>query len=645
MQFLPQEKVNDLSDLSSKDRLNAFQQAISDGKENLLEKHEKLMEYQDSTKNAKANIESQERKLEDLKRDEERDKVRVQRFQTMQKHKDKKQRFILIKNFVEWQMKKELVELTVSFHEEWKRQHEEVKEKLMKDVNLELAKLSKEEPVLRKKLFREKNVLEDKGSQEYKLFQKAQAAKAGLIGNVERVRKYKAEVRSLMEDNCMYDQQMKQKEVEFVQLRDAAEESRAARERQNEESRKEIEHLKKQIVAFQPKENHLQTKQEECELLIHDLEAKKNEVERKLGGIEQFEENRISALRSSNFFMNAGVSLENTMKLWTLIQQNKSRFRAEVFPPPIISLGCQKKHLDILMNAIPINMLMTIVCQSAQDLKETNKLARENGLHRIANSRVDNTNMDFIWNQMIDYKRLGFECSLLEYLHGPDGVLAFLCQEARVQNVFYGKQEPDLRGMDSNTNRQLKTYFVYNKEHGVFKKTVRRFNNYTGNMNTVDSHHNFYGSHGIAFTYFKDQGNVRLVKIIHKSFFSAAESQLFAERANFAKQLEFQERRKHDLKRERQEIHTKMSTLNRDIQSLKEELATGNHKEKQLKQVKRQFIGIMRKKKNVPALVLEIQKFMKEQIEFSLINSKVSLVLSKVSLKINLENWTMSCNA
>jgi len=71
-----------------------------------------------------------------------------------------------------------------------------------------------------------------------------------------------------------------------------------------------------------------------------------------------------------------------------------------------------------------------------------------------------------------------------------------------------------------------------------------------------------------------------------------------------------------------------MSTLDRDIQSLKEELSTGNHKEKQLKQVKRQYIGIMRKKKNVPALVLEIQKFMKEQIEFSLINAKVSLVLS-----------------
>jgi len=606
MQFLPQEKVNDLSDLSSKDRLTAFQQAISDGKENLLEKHEKLIEYQKNTINAKDNIIGQERTLEDLKRDEERDKVRVERFQTMQKHKDKKQRFVLIKNYVEWTMKKELVEYTVACHEEWKRQHEEVKEKLMKDVNLQLAKLSKEEPALRKKLLREKNVLEDKGSQEYKLFQKALAAKAGLVANVERVQKYKAEVRNLMEENLLLDEQMKKKEAEYVQLRDAAEESRAARERQKEESRQEIEHLKKQIVAFHPKENGTRTKQEECEQLIHDLESKKIEVERKLSGFEQYEQNRINALRSSTF-AKAGVSLDNTLKLWELIESNKSRFRAEVFPPAILSMGCQQKHLDIMINAIPINMLMTIVCQNAQDLKETNKLARENNLTRIANGRVDNINIEAVWNSMIDFKRLGFECALLEYLHGPDGVLAFLCQEARIQNVFYGKQEPNLSGMDQNTDRNLKTYFVYNKERGVFKKTVRRYNQYTGNMNTVDSHHGFYGAHGKAFTYFKDP---------------AAESEFFAERANFAKQLEFQERRKHDLKKERQEINSKISALERDIQSLKEDLATGNHKEKQIKQVLRQFMSILRKKKNVPALVLEIQKFMKEQIDFSITNSK-----------------------
>jgi hypothetical protein len=68
--------------------------------------------------------------------------------------------------------------------------------------------------------------------------------------------------------------------------------------------------------------------------------------------------------------------------------------------------------------------------------------------------------------------------------------------------------------------------------------------------------------------------------------------------------------------------------LERDIQSLKEDLATGNHKEKQIKQVLRQFMSILRKKKNVPALVLEIQKFMKEQIAFSITNSKVSFVES-----------------
>merc|ERR1712037_4794 len=44
--------------------------------------------------------------------------------------------------------------------------------------------------------------------------------------------------------------------------------------------------------------------------------------------------------------------------------------------------------------------------------------------------------------------------------------------------------------------------------------------------------------------------------------------------------------------------------------------------EKQIKQVLKQYMSILRKKKNVPALVLEIQKFMKEQIEFSIINAK-----------------------
>ena len=247
MQFLPQEKVNDLSDLSSKDRLEAFQQSISDGKENLLLKHQKLIEYQKHMKDAKNEIRVAENALVDLKRTRDRDQVRVERFNDMKAALEKKQKLVLIKNTAEWCLKKELLEFVEGCFEDWEEQHKEVKEKLLKECSFNLEKLDKEEATLKKRLFKDQGVFDDKKSQEYKLLMKAVAASTSLTSNIYRVNKYKQETIDVMTENQELDITTKNKEEAYPKTKRAAEENKAERERQKQEYLRNIDGLEKQV--------------------------------------------------------------------------------------------------------------------------------------------------------------------------------------------------------------------------------------------------------------------------------------------------------------------------------------------------------------------------------------------------------------
>ena len=488
MQFLPQEKVNDLSDLSSKDRLEAFQQSIRvDGDENLLEKHQKLIEYQTTMKDAKNQIQIAENALVDLKRTQERDQVRVERFNDMKAALEKKQKLVLVKNTAEWCLKKELLEFVEACYDSWEEQHKEVKEKLLKECSFNLEKLDKEEATLKKRVFKEPGVLDDKKSQEYKLLTKAVAASTSLTSNIYRVNKYKQETIDVLKENQELEISSKNKEDAYPRIKEAAEENKAEMQRQKQEINRRIEGLVKQLERETPVEDNLRKKQEEAQNAITTFQNELNHIETQLKAQESFDAKRVLALQRTEYFKRAQVDLMNTIKLWELIDQNRDRFSAEVFPPPILSLGCTPAHLDILMDSVHTTPLMSIICQNSEDMRETNTIARENGLHRIANARVEQGSLDRMQTDRLDFKRYGFECSLLDFLHGPEPVRRYLCQNSNVHNIVYGQKEPNLANMSERDQKKLRTYYVYNKKARVFKKVVRRQNQYTGNFNTVDT--------------------------------------------------------------------------------------------------------------------------------------------------------------
>ena len=106
-------------------------------------------------------------------------------------------------------------------------------------------------------------------------------------------------------------------------------------------------------------------------------------------------------------------------------------------------------------------------------------------------------------------------------------------------------------------------------------------------------------------------------------FYLGKEAELTRQRADIAKRMEVDERRLHEIKKERQQYAVKITALQKEINDLKTELKGGNSKEHKVRGALKEYNSILRKRKNTPFVLLELQKFIKKEVEQSIVNLKV----------------------
>ena len=87
--------------------------------------------------------------------------------------------------------------------------------------------------------------------------------------------------------------------------------------------------------------------------------------------------------------------------------------------------------------------------------------------------------------------------------------------------------------------------------------------------------------------------------------------------------MEVVERRLHEIKKERQTVAVQITDLQKEMNELKTELKGGNSKEHKVRGSLKEYNSILRKRKNTPFILLELQKFIKKEMEQSIENLKV----------------------
>ena len=129
----------------------------------------------------------------------------------------------------------------------------------------------------------------------------------------------------------------------------------------------------------------------------------------------------------------------DTYRAWKWIQQNQERFEKQVFGPPIVECTVKDpKVIDMLETVIQPGDLIALTAQTQNDFAELHRALHEElrlksltikkvleGLNRFPTPNLDNRTK----------QQYGLDGWVLDYLDGPEPVLAMLCDGSRINQT------------------------------------------------------------------------------------------------------------------------------------------------------------------------------------------------------------------
>lgn len=128
----------------------------------------------------------------------------------------------------------------------------------------------------------------------------------------------------------------------------------------------------------------------------------------------------------------------DTYKLWEWVQQNQNQFERPVFGPPIVECTVKDpKYVDHIESLFQKGVMISFTVQTHADFKKLS----DQGHDRM---RLKEINIRTVLNGLDPFrppvsveqmKQYGFEGWALDYLNGPDPVLAMLCGEVHIHEA------------------------------------------------------------------------------------------------------------------------------------------------------------------------------------------------------------------
>ena len=460
-QFLPQEKVNDLNDLKPVDRLARFQQAISDGKVNLMDKHKELMEFQNSRGHMGSKLDEKKQKLADFISTYERQKGKIE---TFKKYKE-------IKTSLRWinlQVLKTVYDQAVlekkyaeEDYKEWEELHNDAKEK-------HLGKLQADKKILEKEFQKQEKKLqlepENQLSQISKYVSEIDKARESVITSTKTVITEKTAIRDLEQYALKTKREIKAKEEEIKRNQDSYNKGMA-----------EFETKQKKWA-----EEHQVLSKEEDKLVLEDIPTFKQKFYAKKTELEAKDGERKNVLKSINLANNTDARREEALKNANIqnfqnilqakkwIESHMNEFQAEIIMPAIFSINAEGDAARALLHFVPYDNMVTFIARSKKDSDHLFKrVSTEKGLKGLSIAFMGDEELDLgkYRSQALPYKQYGFSHLLLNEIEGPDEMLAFLCKESKIHLVPWTRKNPKGEELnyqlESSKEERLTRYYVF----------------------------------------------------------------------------------------------------------------------------------------------------------------------------------------
>lgn len=451
-QFLPQDRVVEFAALSPVDLLTQTQRAAAP--EYMTEWHDSL---KDMRRKQKTEQEVQQKTMESLKNDENRQRLQEADVERLREHTELQERIAALEKlrpFPEYQVAKQ--------------RHRDAKDR-RKEAQRELNALQRKmEPNLR--------AVTDK--QQY----------------LERTEKVVHRRRALVErsEGTVADIKKKISAVE-EKIEDCT--------RGIEVERKKIKETKQSVPRFQQEINRLQKamqspppafdsaemneKIREKTRQIRDLEPRLREVQEQVATLNEQGRQRNQIIQNANteresLQSQAGQQANklkraspDAAKAWEWIQQHRDNFQGEVFGPPVIECTVKDpRHADAVESCIPDGdkLAFTVTCH--EDFKLlTRQLYTEMRLNEI-NIRTAQAPLASFTAPMSQeqLERYGLQSYILDLLDGPSPVLAMLCDNRSIHQTGYTSRDLSEEQFSALQRSQLSSWVTSTQSYMVSRR-------------------------------------------------------------------------------------------------------------------------------------------------------------------------------
>ena len=416
-QFLPQDKVVEFAAMTPVELLRSTQRAVAS--QEMIDMHEDLKDLRRKQKDIQAKNATDQEQLDNLEsrqRLQEADVERMRERELIEKH---------IK----------MLEAARPFaaYRTARSAYGEARER-KKAAQAELTRLEKEvEPALRAV----------KAKEQYK-------AQIAAVVAERKLAISKSERHSDAIDKHFKDLQDKHNELVAA---DSAEKSGGKKHRQ-EIVRLEgvINQLKRQMEVEPPEldvqayNRRIREKRDAVENRMTKIgDLKKHQEELRRRGVDKNQRIKQAEDELAQLDSQAGKQMSklqglsrDTYKLWEWVQQNQNQFERPVFGPPIVECTVKDpKYVDHIESLFQKGVMISFTVQTSADFKKLS----DQGHDRM---RLKEINIRTVLNGLDPFrppvsveqmKQYGFEGWALDYLNGPDPVLAMLCGEVHIHEA------------------------------------------------------------------------------------------------------------------------------------------------------------------------------------------------------------------
>ena len=167
-----------------------------------------------------------------------------------------------------------------------------------------------------------------------------------------------------------------------------------------------------------------------------------------------------------------GLSRE-TWKAWDWVQQNQSAFERRIFGPPAVECSVtDPRYVDMIESLFQKNNFLTFTVQTNNDFKKLQHHVHDVMHLNEINIRVMDSGVESFLPPISpdELQQYGFKGWALDYLTGPEPVLAMLCYDLRIHRTAVTLPDTTPRQFEQLKNSPIDSWVTSKSCYNIIRR-------------------------------------------------------------------------------------------------------------------------------------------------------------------------------